>query len=160
MGMVRPPALPRARGRPAHAAATARPLAQDLSLQPSLAGRYCGDTSSGNNTVNGKKLGVCLGDEFSVRWMEDTDRVDESKETLGQQFTTVKSAVHKSHVQRYGDFDFVSSPLAAFLGNEPPSKAGARRPPPRFPDEQPGHFGAVDSLIATPRPARARYART
>lgn len=54
--------------------------------------------------------------------MEDTDKSDESNETLAQQFTSVKGAVTKSHVQRYGDFGFVSSPLAAFLGNERKAK--------------------------------------
>jgi hypothetical protein len=48
--------------------------------------------------VHGKAMGVCLGDEFSVRWMEDTDKGDEATETLGAQYKTVKAAVTKSHV--------------------------------------------------------------
>jgi legumain len=82
-------------------------------------GWYCGDEGTGNNTVKGKHLGVCLGDEFSVRWMEDTDAADETKETLSEQFSSVQSAVTKSHVQKYGDDSFAAAtPLATFLGDE------------------------------------------
>ena len=80
-------------------------------------GWYCGGTT-GANKVHGKSIGVCLGDEFSVRWMEDTDAADESRETLDAQFDAVQHKVTKSHVMRFGNLSFVASPLEAFLGDE------------------------------------------
>jgi len=44
-----------------------------------------------------------LGDEYSVKWMEDSDVEDESKWTLDQQFAKVVSEVQQSHPQKYGD---------------------------------------------------------
>jgi legumain len=44
-----------------------------------------------------------LGDEYSVRWMEDSDAHPDLKETLGEQFDYLKTAVTKSQPQEYGD---------------------------------------------------------
>lgn len=41
-------------------------------------GTYCYP----DDVVNGEHLGSCLGDEFSVNWMEDADAHDLQKETL------------------------------------------------------------------------------
>lgn len=41
-------------------------------------GTYC----SPDDVVNGKVIGSCLGDLFSVNWMEDTDISDSKVETL------------------------------------------------------------------------------
>ena len=43
-------------------------------------GTYCGSDA----TVDGKKIKSCLGDLFSVNWMEDTEANDPSVETLSQ----------------------------------------------------------------------------
>ena len=80
-------------------------------------GWYCDKATMGGD-IQGKWLGVCLGDEFSVRWMEDTDAADEEHETLADQYSAVQAAVNKSHVMKYGNFSFVASPLSAFLGSE------------------------------------------
>jgi len=53
--------------------------------------------------VNGKSLGSCLGDEFSIRWMEDSDVANFKSETVKQQITKVTGLVKKSHVQQFGD---------------------------------------------------------
>jgi len=68
--------------------------------------------------VDGKDIGSCLGDEFSVRWMEDTDAANLKSETVGQQFTKVKNAVTKSHVQEYGVTSFDSEPIGDFEGTD------------------------------------------
>jgi legumain len=81
-------------------------------------GWYCGETGTGGNKVHGKSLGVCLGDLFSIRWMEDTDGADEARRTLAEQFTAVANATAKSHVQRFGNLSFVDAPLQTFLGDE------------------------------------------
>ena len=41
-------------------------------------GTYCGSAA----TVDGKGVGSCLGDLFSVNWMEDADKADMNSETL------------------------------------------------------------------------------
>ena len=41
-------------------------------------GTYCYP----DDIVNGKHIGSCLGDLFSINWMEDTDKVDVKKESL------------------------------------------------------------------------------
>ena len=98
--------------------------------------------------VHGKSLGVCLGDLFSIKWMEDTDAADETKETLSEQFVAVRNAAikrhamssprvpcpphltplgdtcqvrnatFKSHVMSFGNTSFTETPLATFLGDE------------------------------------------
>jgi legumain len=37
-----------------------------------------------DDTVNGVEIGSCLGDEFSVNWMEDTEANNPFFETLAQ----------------------------------------------------------------------------
>merc|ERR1712093_562095 len=53
--------------------------------------------------VSGKNIGSCLGDEFSIRWMEDSDQANFGSETVGEQVKKVTSEVKKSHVQQFGD---------------------------------------------------------
>jgi legumain len=46
--------------------------------QESSWGTYCPP----NDMVNGKSLNSCLGDLYSINWMEDSDVADMFKETL------------------------------------------------------------------------------
>ena len=46
-------------------------------------GTYC---PPNDDHVNGVLLYTCLGDLFSVNWMEDTDDVDPDTQTLQQQY--------------------------------------------------------------------------
>jgi len=66
--------------------------------------------------MGGKTMGVCLGDEFSVRWMEDADASDRAVETLTQQYSKDKTRVTKSHPQHFGDFSFGSDPIGDYVG--------------------------------------------
>jgi len=50
-------------------------------------GTYCYP----DDQVNGVHMNSCLGDLFSVNWMEDADKSDPSTETLDQQFEKVKT---------------------------------------------------------------------
>merc|ERR1711912_121092 len=61
-------------------------------------GTYCGSDAK----VDGKSIGSCLGDLFSVNWMEDSDAVDITQESLEDQFETVKTATSKSKVMQWG----------------------------------------------------------
>merc|ERR1711934_187687 len=65
-------------------------------------GTYCGSDAM----VDGKSIGSCLGDLFSVNWMEDSDVEDVTSETLGEQFQTVKTTTTKSAVMQWGELGF------------------------------------------------------
>ena len=75
-------------------------------------GAYCGSEAY----VDGKNIKSCLGDLFSINWMEDTEAHDVSVETLSQQFDTVKTKTTKSPVMKFGTFDFMSEPIGDFQG--------------------------------------------
>merc|ERR1712216_789601 len=91
-------------------------------------GWYCAGSGTGGDEVDGKNIGSCLGDEFSVRYMEDTDSADLKSETIGQQFTKLVKAVTKSHVQQYGVTSFDSEPIGDFEGNDGTVSASVAAP--------------------------------
>merc|ERR1712100_310624 len=59
--------------------------------------------------MGGKRIGSCLGDEFSIRWMEDADVANFKSETVNQQVSKVISEVKKSHVSKFGDSSHIGS---------------------------------------------------
>lgn len=59
-----------------------------------------------------------LGDVYSVKWMEDSDREDLRKETLIDQFTIVRSETNTSHVEEYGDLHIGTMPVSQFQGRK------------------------------------------
>jgi legumain len=69
-----------------------------------------------NDIVNGVHIGTCLGDEFSVNWMEDSDRMI-PYETLEEQINTVAELTINSEVSTFGDFGFVDKYLGSFIGH-------------------------------------------
>jgi len=75
-------------------------------------GYYC----MPSDIVNGKHIGSCLGDEFSVHWMEDFDVEEGDAESLQKQYTIVKGETSKSHVTQFGDLSFTSERLSDFVG--------------------------------------------
>merc|ERR1712216_100587 len=78
-------------------------------------GTYCAPYDK----VNGKNMETCLGDLYSVNWMEDSERaVEQQKETLEGQFELVKKETNKSHVQEFGDLTFKTERIHDFQSNE------------------------------------------
>jgi legumain len=75
-------------------------------------GYYC----SPNDMVNGKHIGSCLGDEYSITWMEDSDAHDACQETLEEQFDAVLKGTKKSHVMEYGTKSFKNEAIGNFEG--------------------------------------------
>jgi len=73
---------------------------------------YCGSQAY----VDGKNIGSCMGDLFSISWMEDTEANDISVETLAQQYETVKKRTTASPVQQFGDLTFLDEPIGDFEG--------------------------------------------
>jgi len=78
-------------------------------------GTYC----SPHDKVNGVSVGSCLGDLYSVNWMEDSDaHADKMSETLKTQFDTVKKETTKSPVQEFGNLDIQKEPIGAFQSTQ------------------------------------------
>ena len=75
-------------------------------------GTFCGSDA----VVKGKNLGTCLGDLFSVNWMDDTETHDPWTETIGEQFERVKTATTKSPVCEFGDKDLKEMSVGTFEG--------------------------------------------
>jgi len=75
-------------------------------------GTYCPP----DDKVNGVELKSCLGDLYSVNWMENADSVGKS-ETLEDQFNIVKKTTDKSHVMQYGTLSFTSDPIGDYMGD-------------------------------------------
>ncbi|XP_022166863.1 legumain-like [Myzus persicae] len=63
---------------------------------------------------------TCLGDLFSVTWMEDLDKPTSKqsarKRTVFNDFTVTRTNVTKSNVMIYGDLDTGSEKLSSFIG--------------------------------------------
>merc|ERR1712107_624532 len=73
----------------------------------------------------GKNVGSCLGDLFSVNWMEDSDAKDLTQETLAEQFSVIKEKTSKSQVMQWSDTSFTSDVVSDFLGNAGDEQAAA-----------------------------------
>jgi len=82
-------------------------------------GTYC----SPDDKVNGKSIGSCLGDLFSVNWLEDSDEADIKTETLQDQYNNVKNETTKSPVLQWGQLNFTSEPIADFQSGKDAKKA-------------------------------------
>jgi legumain len=76
-------------------------------------GTYCPP----QDMINGKSINSCLGDLYSVNWMEDSDSSISSGETLAEQFTRVQKATNKSHVMQFGTQSIANNePTSNFQG--------------------------------------------
>jgi len=69
---------------------------------------------------------TCLGDLYSVAWMEDSEVHNTMKETLEQQYQVVKERTSNyqtygigSHVMQYGDIPISQDPLSLYIGFDP-----------------------------------------
>jgi len=104
-------------------------------------GCYC----SPDDVVDGTPVGSCLGDLYSVNWMEDADKQSPlgMKETLQQQFVTVRTLTTMSHVMQYGDLTFTNWTIGQFQGEVSQSTIG--RAAPDTPKPAPSSAGIVGS---------------
>jgi legumain len=73
---------------------------------------YCGSEA----TVDGVSIGSCLGDLFSINWMEDTEANNPDTETLLEQQSTVIELTSASPVQTFGTTDFLWEAIGDFQG--------------------------------------------
>lgn len=65
--------------------------------------------------VSGKHVGSCLGDLFSVNFLEDIDKGLIFDETLLDQFNIVKKLTSLSHVMQWGDLSFQSDKVSEYV---------------------------------------------
>ena len=81
-------------------------------------GTYCPgeEKENGGAYVDGVDIGSCLGDLFSVNWMEDSDAMG-PKESLETQFTTVRNQTTLSHVMQYGNTNYTHLPTGNFIAS-------------------------------------------
>lgn len=106
-------------------------LPQDMNIYATTAsnakesswGTYCPP----DDKVNGVELKTCLGDLYSINWMENADQVGKN-ETLSAQFDIVKAKTTKSHVMAYGDQSWTSEPIGNFMGDEANTKMQTSSP--------------------------------
>nr|QCW05332.1 asparaginyl endopeptidase 3 [Viola philippica] len=84
-------------------------------------GTYC----PGENPGPPEEYDTCLGDLYSVAWMEDSDVHNLQTETLHQQYQLVKDRTGKrnngygSHVMQYGDVPLSKDSLFVYMGTNP-----------------------------------------
>lgn len=69
-----------------------------------------------DDIVDGKHIGSCLGDLYSIVWMENSDESQVCTETITQQFDIIKAKTTKSHVMEYGDKSIKSEVVGNFEG--------------------------------------------
>ncbi|XP_048600456.1 vacuolar-processing enzyme delta-isozyme-like isoform X2 [Brassica napus] len=89
------------------------------SAEESCSGIYCGYTYPPSPP---EYNGLCLGDEFSVSWLEDSELHDMRKETLKQQYQVVKRRTRSSHVCRFGSEELLNDYLVSYIGTNPENK--------------------------------------
>uniref|UniRef100_A0A914HM55 legumain n=1 Tax=Globodera rostochiensis TaxID=31243 RepID=A0A914HM55_GLORO len=78
--------------------------------------------------------GNCLGDLFSVNWIQDSDQENLSTETLRTQFGIVRQKTNTSHVMHYGDLLIEDEHVAEFMGNKhAPKRIGRTESPHNYP---------------------------
>lgn len=70
-----------------------------------------------DDVVNGVHIGSCLGDLYSIIWMENSDESQVCTETISEQFDVVKTKTTKSHVMEYGDKSIKSEVVGNFEGS-------------------------------------------
>ncbi|XP_042893434.1 legumain-like [Penaeus japonicus] len=91
-------------------------------LLPDDIGVYAVSASSPNQPSYAcymdEHLNTYLGDVFSVKWMEDTDREDIRRESLKKQFQIVRQEVTESTVMHWGEIEIDRQHLSQFLGDK------------------------------------------
>lgn len=75
---------------------------------------YCGDDA----VVNGTDIGSCLGDEYSIHWMENSDDAKMDEFTVGAQFDLVKEQTKMSQCQEYGDVEIKKDTIGEYQSHK------------------------------------------
>mmetsp|Transcript_13199 Transcript_13199/g.13028 ORF Transcript_13199/g.13028 Transcript_13199/m.13028 type:complete len:317 (-) Transcript_13199:54-1004(-) len=70
-----------------------------------------------NDVVDGVHIGSCLGDVYSVKWMEDTDSTGVDEATLESQFDKVKRQTRMSEVMEFGETGYKGEIVGNYQGS-------------------------------------------
>lgn len=94
---------------------------------------------------------TCLGDLYSVAWMEDSDAHSFQTETLGQQYEEVKERTlaggdEGSHVMQYGSVDLDKDSLSIYMGSNP-SRHWTKPPRKSHSSKGKGGKGSKSSIV-------------
>jgi legumain len=73
---------------------------------------YC----SPDDVIGRVSIGTCLGDEYSVNWMEDSDGHTKDNESLQTQYENTKQRTKNSEVHQYGTLQYTSENIWDFQG--------------------------------------------
>jgi len=79
-------------------------------------------TTASNSTTSSyacyfdKERKTFLGDVYSIKWLEDSDKENIEKETLEHQFIVVKNETNTSTVCQFGEKEISQMPVGAFQG--------------------------------------------
>lgn len=76
-------------------------------------GYYCAP----DDVVQGKHIGSCLGDLFSINFLENTESIDVNSVNLTAQFQVIQKLTTKSHVMQWGDLSFQSDFIGDYVSN-------------------------------------------
>ncbi|CAK5035773.1 unnamed protein product [Meloidogyne enterolobii] len=68
--------------------------------------------------------GACLGDFFSVNWMDDSDKENLLQETLAEQFEIVRNKTDRSHVLSIGSLNITYEHVSEFMGSKESNEMG------------------------------------
>jgi legumain len=79
------------------------------------------------DVIDGVSMNTCLGDLYSINWMQDSDRTDLSAESLREQYRIVKAQTNLSHVKAFGAKHIRHEIVGNFQSNydHPPSSDGS-----------------------------------
>jgi len=89
--------------------------------------------------VNGKSIGSCLGDLYSVNWMEDTDKFGQAR-TLADQLAAVQKLTTMSKVMAWGDVSWLNLTVGNFQGDK--ALLGTEQPAVEYSGAEPSHYSA------------------
>lgn len=77
-------------------------------------GYYC----SPDDVVQGKHIGSCLGDLFSINFLENTESINVGAVSLSAQFQVIQKLTTKSHVMQWGDLSFQTDVIGDYVGDK------------------------------------------
>lgn len=120
-------------------------------------GTYC----SPDDVVQGKHIGSCLGDLFSVNFIEDIDKGNVNDETLKDQFQIVKKLTSLSQVMQWGDLSFQDNKVADFVAGSKKMSTNLRtiQPIVRIGQKRPSEAAKMNSRTMKLQSLSAIYAR-
>jgi len=119
-------------------------LSEDMNVYATTASNA---TTSSYACYFDKARKTFLGDVYSIKWLEDSDKENIEKETLEEQYMRVKKETNTSMVCQFGDMDISKLPVGNFQGPTPTISLPRPTPPPHYP---PSWFSCGADAVSGP----------